>query len=399
MYQTTVSFQAPLTPQDYCTEAALARENQDVFETTWQLIGLASSINKPGQYLAAEVGRIPVVVRNFDGELSALLNVCAHRHCTLVSAVTGHSEKLKCPYHGWEYGADGRTRKIPAAKNFPDFDRERYRLSKFSLERCGDLLFVRIASYGPSLKDWMGDLYERFEEWTSSPTWKPVIHRTVPAPSNWKVPVEVSLESYHIPEIHPQSFGEDPGESESQHSFSPYATSFYTSFTGPRLIDRFMHHYERFLLRIMGVPFLGKYQHHHVFPNLLVSHTDSLTLFQVVRPSGASISFSDVWQYGRQSSRKNPVSRLTAAVWARVTAWLSFQVLKEDLQIFKHVQRGEQAATDTSIFGRCEERLYAFQKFLTDQIHRASSIRTSGDWACSESAPGPVIDKQNYEEK
>ena len=94
MYQTTVSFQAPLTPQDYCSEAALARENQYVFEATWQLVGLVSSINKPGQYLAAEVGRIPVVVRNFEGELSALLNVCAHRHCTLVSAAAGQSEKL-----------------------------------------------------------------------------------------------------------------------------------------------------------------------------------------------------------------------------------------------------------------------------------------------------------------
>ncbi|MFO1001033.1 MAG: SRPBCC family protein [Planctomycetaceae bacterium] len=399
MYQTTVSFQAPLTPQDYCTEAALARENQDVFETTWQMVGLASSINTPGQYLAAEVGRIPVVVRNFDGEFSALLNVCAHRHCTLVSAATGHSEKLKCPYHGWEYGADGRTRKIPAAKNFPDFDRERYRLNKFSLERCGDLLFVRIASYGPSLKDWMGELFERFEEWTSSPSWKPVIHRTVPASSNWKVPVEVSLESYHIPEIHPQSFGEDPGESESQHSFSPYTTSFYTSFIGPRLIDRFMHHYERFLLRIMGAPFRGKYQHHHVFPNLLVSHTDSLTLFQVVRPSGASTSSSDVWQYGRQSSRRNPLSRLTAEIWARVTAWLSYQVLKEDLQIFRHVQRGERAATDTSIFGRCEERLHAFQMFLKDQIHRASIIRTAGHSVCTDSACRLDVDKQIWEEK
>jgi choline monooxygenase len=399
MYQTTVSFQAPLTPQDYCTEAGLARENQDVFETTWQLVGLASSINAPGQYLATEVGRIPVVVRNFDGELSALLNVCAHRHCTLVSAATGQSEKLKCPYHGWEYGADGRTRKIPAAKNFPDFDRERYRLNKFSLERCGDLLFVRIASHGPSLKDWMGELFERLEEWTSAPIWKPVIYRTVPAPSNWKVPVEVSLESYHIPEIHPQSFGEDPGESESQHSFSPYTTSFSTSFIGPRLIDRFMHHYERFLLRIMGAPFLGMYQHHHVFPNLLISHTDSLTLFQVVRPTGASTSFSDVWQYGRQSTRKNPLSRLTAAIWARVTALLSYQVLKEDLQIFRHVQRGEQAAADTSIFGRCEERIYFFQKFMAEQIQRGSLTQTSGNTACSESVLGPVIDKPISEEK
>ena len=399
MYQTTVSFQAPLTPQDYCSEAALARENQYVFEATWQLVGLVSSINKPGQYLAAEVGRIPVVVRNFEGELSALLNVCAHRHCTLVSAAAGQSEKLKCPYHGWEYGADGRTRKIPAAKNFPNFDRDRFRLKKFSLEQCGDLLFVRIAPEGPSLKEWMGDLFERFEAWTSSAVWRPIAHLNVSAPSNWKVPVEVSLESYHIPEVHPHSFGEDPGESESHHSLSSSSTSFYTSFVGPRVIDRFMRFYEQFLLKIMGAPFLGKYQHHHVFPNLLVSHTDSLTLFQVVRPTGSTTASSNVWQYGRQSLRKNPFSRLTAAMWARVTAWLSHQVLKEDLQIFQHVQRGEQVATDHSLFGRCEERLYAFQKFLTELIRTGESIRTSCNTAGAESQPEHFIDTPISEQK
>ena len=86
-------------------------------------------------------------------------------------------------------------------------------------------------------------------------------------------------------------------------------------------------------------------------------------------------------------------------MWGRVTALLSYQVLKEDLQIFRHVQRGEQAAADTSIFGRCEERLYAFQKFLMEQIHRAENLRTSGSTACSESIPGQVIDKPNSEQK
>jgi phenylpropionate dioxygenase-like ring-hydroxylating dioxygenase large terminal subunit len=211
--------------------------------------------------------------------------------------------------------------------------------------------------------------------------------------------VEVSLESYHIPEVHPHSFGEDPGESESQHSFSSTSTSFYTSFVGPRLIDRFMHFYEKLLLKIMGAPSQGKYQHHHVFPNLLVSHTDSLTLFQVVRPTGSTTASSHVWQYGRRSLRKNPFSRLTAAMWARVTAWLSHQVLKEDLEIFQHVQRGEQVATDHSIFGRCEERLYSFQKFLTELIRTGESMRTSCNAADAGSPHEHFIDTPISEKK
>ncbi len=368
MYQSSVAFEAPLPPRMFFAADALALENQSVFEKTWQLIGLASSICKPGQYISAEVGSVPIVVRNFDGELVALRNVCAHRHCTLVSARRGQSEKLKCPFHGWEYGADGMTRKIPAAKNFPDFDRERYTITSFPLERCGDLLFVRTSNDGSSLLEWLGELFAKIEAWTSLPDWTPTVSRTLPMPANWKIPVEVSLESYHIPEVHPQSFGEDPGESKSEHAFAKNSSSFFTSFNTPRFIDKLLKIYESFIMKVLGTPFSAKYEHHHIFPNLLISHTPSLTLVQTVRPLTGTTSVSDVWQYGRQSKRRNPISKMTAWLWGRFTGWLSYQILKEDIRIFSHVQRGERAAMNRSILGRCEERLYAFEKFLHDQI-------------------------------
>lgn len=368
MYQSSVAFEAPLSPRMFFAADAHARENQFVFETTWQLIGLASSICKPGQYISTEVGSVPIVVRNFDGQLVALRNVCSHRHCTLVSARQGRSEKLKCPFHGWEFGADGRTRKIPAAKNFPDFDRERYTITSFPVERCGDLLFVRTSNDGASLREWLGELFTRIETWTSGPDWKPTVSRLLPMPANWKIPVEVSLESYHIPEVHPQSFGEDPGETKSEHAFAENSSSFFTSFNTPRLINKLLKVCESFIMKVLGTPFSAKYEHHHIYPNLLISHTPSLTLVQIVRPLTATTCVSDVWQYGRQSKRRNPISKMTAWLWGRFTGWLSYQILKEDMRIFSHVQRGEQAATDRSILGRCEERLYAFQKFLHDRI-------------------------------
>ncbi len=373
MYQSPVAFQAPLSPRSYFGDDALARELSDTFETTWQLVGLSSSVGKPGQYLSATIGNVPVLVRNFDGELVALRNVCSHRHCSLVSLPLGKSEKLKCPFHGWEFGSDGRTRKIPAAKNFPELDRERYRLASFPVEKCGDLLFVRIADEGPSLREWLGDLFDRFEDWTMAPFWKPTVSRRLPLPANWKIPIEASLESYHIPEVHPKSFGEDPGESRSDHAFAEYSSSFFTSFNTPRFIDKVLKVYETFILKVLGVPFTGQYEHHHVFPNLLISHTDSLTLVQVVRPLSGASSVGDVWQYGRLAVRQNPVSKLTGYLWGRFTGWLSYQILKEDIRIFSHIQRGETAATDHSLLGRCEERLYAFQRFIADQIRREDS--------------------------
>ena len=381
MYQSSTALEAPLAPRMFFAEDALALEQRCIFETTWQMVGLASSISKPGQYLAIDVGSVPVVVRNFDGELVALRNVCAHRHCTLVSARQGQgqSDKLKCPYHGWEYGADGRTRKIPAAKNFPDFDREHFKLTSFSLGRCGDLLFVRIAREGPPLQDWLGDLYEKFEEWTSVPHWKPAVIRSFRVPANWKIPVEGSLESYHIPEVHRQTFGEDPGESKSEHAFAKYTTSFFTSFNTPRLVDKFLKVYEQLIMWLLGAPFTAKYEHHHIFPNLLISHTDSLTLVQTVKPLTGESSVSDIWQYGRQSVRRNPVSKLSAALWGRFTGWLSYQILKEDIRIFPQVQRGERAATDRSLLGRCEERLFAFETFLRDQVQTQQACNSESE--------------------
>lgn len=347
---------------------ALALENKCIFETTWQMVGLASSISRPGQFLSMDIGSIPVIVRNFDGQFVALRNVCAHRHCTLVSAALGQSEKLKCPFHGWEYGADGKTRKIPAAKNFPDFDRERYKLDTFSVEQCGDLLFVRCTNDGPSLKAWLGELFCKFEEWTSLPHGKLAVKRSLPMPANWKIPIEGSLESYHIPEVHRQTFVEDPGESKSDHAIAKHTTSFFTLFNTPRMIDKLLKIYEGFILKILGVPFNARYEHHHILPNLLISHTDSLTLVQTVSPMTSETSISHVWQYARQSVRRNPFSKLTAYLWGQFTGWLSYQILKEDLGIFPQVQRGERAAEDHSILGRCEERLYVFEKFLSDRM-------------------------------
>ncbi len=372
MYHSQVSFESPLSPRDYFADDVCAREMESVFEATWQLAGLKSSVAKSGQYLSLEIGREPVLIRNFEGQLVAMRNVCTHRHCTLVSAVQGQSDKLKCPYHGWEFGSDGRTRKIPAAKNFPDFDREQYRIQQFALETCGDLIFIRIAAEGPSLREWLGDLFAKFESWTSMPDWGVVVRRNLPAPANWKIPVDVSLESYHIPEVHPNSFGEDPGEQKSEHAFAKYSTSFFTAFNTPRFIDKLLKVYEQFILWLLGIPFIGRYEHHHVFPNLMISRTDSLVLVQVVRPLSSQSCASDVWQFGVRSARRNPISKLTAWYWGKFLAFVSKQILNEDLRILPQVQKGEQAAARKAILGRCEERLFAYHAFVSEQMKQRS---------------------------
>ena len=132
-------------------------------------------------------------------------------------------------------------------------------------------------------------------------------------------------------------------------------------------------------MKSLGHEPTNQYWQHHVFPNLLISHTDSLTLVQTVRPITGESSVTDVWQYARQSVRSNLISKITASLWGRFLGWLSYKILKEDIGIFSRVQRGEQAATDRAILGRCEERLNAFEEFLLERILVKSGCNSVAD--------------------
>jgi phenylpropionate dioxygenase-like ring-hydroxylating dioxygenase large terminal subunit len=54
-----------------------------------------------------------VLFRDTEGELACLSDVCCHRGGSL-----SHGKRVngcvQCPYHGWEYGTDGRVRLVPA---------------------------------------------------------------------------------------------------------------------------------------------------------------------------------------------------------------------------------------------------------------------------------------------
>lgn len=373
MYLSPTSLEPLLKPTDYSSSDVFERECAKIFESSWQPVGLASSLKNSGDYITADVIGVPVLVRNFDGQLVAFRNVCAHRQCTLAAAASGSSERLKCPYHGWEYGADGRTRKIPASTNFPQFDRETHRLNSFAVEQCGDMVFVRFSQHGPSLAEWLGEYFERFQQLFSEPQFQISLTRRIAYPANWKIPIEASLESYHIPEVHPVTFGEDPGEPGSDHFFSDNGSVFHARLATPRFIDRALRVWERLLLGFLGIQSLGQYQHYHIYPNLLISFTDSLSLVHCVIPTGPATSEGCCWHFGRRPDKPGKLRKLVAAAWGRFTGHLSFQVLNEDLVMYPQIQKGMTAARRPGILGRCEERLHSFQAFVHGRMTTVDS--------------------------
>ena len=55
----------------------------------------------------------PLVIWRANGNLSAFYDLCIHRGSAL-SLGWVDCDRLVCPYHGWNYAADGSCVKIPS---------------------------------------------------------------------------------------------------------------------------------------------------------------------------------------------------------------------------------------------------------------------------------------------
>jgi phenylpropionate dioxygenase-like ring-hydroxylating dioxygenase large terminal subunit len=194
---------------------------------------------------------------------------------------------MTCQYHGWEYGEDGRTRKIREPKNFAPFDRDVDRLDRYRVATCGGLVFVCLVESGPSLEEQLGDVYDRLAERFGA-AWRPYLKWDPQYSANWKVPIENTLEAYHVPQVHPHTFREDPGSQRSTHVLDERHTWFGADlpFSPHSKIDTYFQRGEAWLMRRLGETPQGRYEQHHIFPTLLCSFTDVISLVQSVLPTG-----------------------------------------------------------------------------------------------------------------
>jgi phenylpropionate dioxygenase-like ring-hydroxylating dioxygenase large terminal subunit len=187
----------------YTDPRIFALEARAVFGRTWQMIGRAAQVERPGQFIAAEVGgeRV-VVVRGDDGVLRAFFNVCRHHAAAVVTSPEGCAERLKCPYHGWTYGLDGALRTTPEFDGVEGFDRAANGLVPLKVDTWEKFVFVNLDPGATPLRAYLGRLADdvlplRFD------TLQFVERREYVLRCNWKVFVDNYLDGgYHVPYLH-----------------------------------------------------------------------------------------------------------------------------------------------------------------------------------------------------
>ena len=70
-------------------------------------------MRKPGDYRVTFVGSMPVIVaRDFDDEIYAFENRCAHRGALIALDHGGHARDFTCVYHAWNYDLKGNLKAV-----------------------------------------------------------------------------------------------------------------------------------------------------------------------------------------------------------------------------------------------------------------------------------------------
>ncbi len=349
-----------LRPEHYTSESHYRAELDHLFLPAWHPLATLGDLARPGDFLTFDLLETPILLRNFDGELRAFLNVCPHRHSKLTEKQRGNSPRLRCQYHGWEYHQDGGTGKIPDARAFRPWDRENSCLRRFRVETCGDLVFVNLSDTGVTLREWIGPLWELWQSYGGSfrhaATWEQDF------PCNWKVVLENSLESYHIPQVHPKTFKDFSPEDISWHELDEKFTSYKT--IPP---NDFASRAQAWIARRLGHPVTNEYWHRNLHPHTTGASLDTVRMMQCVFPTGPTTCRYRAIFFTLRGQRRSPFAWVLSRILRSIATSVAKQIFAEDATIYQGVQKGMAASPHTGVIGTREERIYVFQKYVLDK--------------------------------
>lgn len=191
-----------LAPAAFTSRAVFEAEQRAIFARSWVHVGDLRDVPGPGAYLTATIGRTPIlVVRDRgDGTLRGFLNACRHRGAQLLDGKGTCEKQIKCPYHAWSYGLDGKLLGVPYRDEF-DCDVSQLGLVPIRVGVVGPLIFACIDPTAPPLEAWVGELAGAVAR-AGVADWDFAWETTYELDANWKLFVENANDGYHVQFVH-----------------------------------------------------------------------------------------------------------------------------------------------------------------------------------------------------
>jgi phenylpropionate dioxygenase-like ring-hydroxylating dioxygenase large terminal subunit len=195
----------------YSDPALHGLERERLFSRSWQFLAHESEIPDAGDFVVRRIlDDSFIVVRDEEGEIHVLLNMCRHRGMQVCRSEAGNASHFRCPYHAWTYRNTGQLVGLPfhgeAYGGEAGFKKtEATLISPPHVGITRGMIFASLDPDAPPLDEALGgfgfylDLYmnhsEDGMEVRGPQRW--IVH------SNWKIGAEnFAGDSYHTPYTH-----------------------------------------------------------------------------------------------------------------------------------------------------------------------------------------------------
>ncbi len=194
----------------YTDPNVFAEETRAALTSTWAGLAVAGQVPEPGDAIPMDFAGAPLLLlRDRSGTVRVFQNVCSHRGMILVSEPRKIEGALRCPYHSWCYGLDGKLVSTPhvggpGTNIHPAINRGEMGLNEVRSHIWRDVVFINLDGGAPAFETVNANLMERWSAFE-----QPMFHggadsyMTLDVKTNWKLAVENFCESYHLPWVHP----------------------------------------------------------------------------------------------------------------------------------------------------------------------------------------------------
>jgi anthranilate 1,2-dioxygenase large subunit/terephthalate 1,2-dioxygenase oxygenase component alpha subunit len=177
---------------------------------TWSFLCLEAELPRPNTFRTSFLGDMPIVVtRDKDGKIHAFENRCAHRGALLCLKERGDAKEIACVYHNWTYDLCGNLTGVAFRRGIggkggmaPDSHPEQHAPRQLRVEVFAGLVFGTLGKDSPPLETYLGV--------NITPSIRRVMAKPVKIlggysqilPSNWKLYMENTKDSYHASLLH-----------------------------------------------------------------------------------------------------------------------------------------------------------------------------------------------------
>ena len=200
----------------YTSDELYRRELERFFyKKHWSYVGLEAEVANSGDFKRTVIGeRSVIMVRDAEGAINVVENLCAHRGMRFCRARNGNRTQFVCPYHQWSYTLKGDLQGVPFRRGVKqdgriqggmpsDFNTADHGLTKLRVATRGGVVFASFDPDVESFEEFLGPaILGYFDRLFNGRQLRILGYNRQRIPGNWKLMQENIKDPYHPGLLH-----------------------------------------------------------------------------------------------------------------------------------------------------------------------------------------------------